>query len=98
MMYPKPTKRKKKVRSMKDLFEEIWNERPHKCNNCGLQIKEAKAHNFSHLKSKGSRPDLKYDKDNIEIACSTLDRKDKEEGCHELWGRKRQEYYKRSKS
>jgi len=28
-MLPKPVKRNKKVRSMKDLFLEIWNERIH---------------------------------------------------------------------
>ncbi|MEQ9091829.1 MAG: hypothetical protein RIE52_12105 [Balneola sp.] len=67
---------------MKALFKEIWNERPHRCAVCGYPIYEAKAHNFSHIRSKGARPDLKMDKDNIEILCSTLDRQDKEIGCH----------------
>ena len=83
MMLPKPVKRNKKVRIMKDLFLEIWNERIHRCENCGLIINEAKAHNFSHIRSKGARIDLKFNKDNIEILCSTLDRIDKQIGCHE---------------
>lgn len=84
MMFPKPNKRKKKKVSMKELFKEIWNERPHRCAVCGYPIHEAKAHNFSHVKSKGAHPELKHEKDNIEIWCSTLDRQDKEIGCHEL--------------
>ena len=83
LTFPKPTKRKKKVVSMKPLFKEIWEERPHKCENCNYQIHEAKAHNFSHIRSKGAMPSLKFEKDNIEILCSTLDRSDKETGCHE---------------
>jgi hypothetical protein len=53
----------------KDLFLEVWNEREHKCNECWKYLKEAKAHNFSHIRSKGARPDLRLDKSNIEILC-----------------------------
>lgn len=69
-----PISDKKKERlknwwSEKDLFKEIWEEREHKCNECWKYLQEAKAHNFSHIKSKWSRPDLRLDKSNIEILC-----------------------------
>jgi hypothetical protein len=67
----------------KDLYAEIWSEREHKCSNCGIAIREPVVHNFSHIRSKGARPDLKYDKDNIEILCSSLNYFDRA-GCHEL--------------
>lgn len=55
--------------SEKDLFLEVWNERKHECVKCSKKLHEPKSHNFSHIKSKGSRPDLRYNKDNIEILC-----------------------------
>jgi len=61
--------KKKSKRSLKDLFAEIWNERDHKCVECWRILYTPKAHNFAHIKSKWSRPDLKYDKENIEILC-----------------------------
>lgn len=66
------SKRKERIKSWdseKSLFLEIWNEREHKCVECGKYLAEAKAHNFSHIKSKWSRPDLRLDKNNIEILC-----------------------------
>ena len=65
------SKRKKRLSgySEKDMFKDIWNERPHICVDCNRYLQEAKAHNFSHIKSKWSRPDLRMDKDNIEILC-----------------------------
>lgn len=71
---------------LKELYKTIWDERPHKCEHCGhpICVSEPIAHNFAHIKSKGSRPDLKFDKDNIRILCSTWNRHDNRRGCHEL--------------
>lgn len=68
---------------LKDLYAEIWDEREHKCANCGYPIYYPVVHNFSHIRSKGARPDLKFDKNNIEILCSTVNR-NSGVGCHEL--------------
>lgn len=62
-------KKKKSKRSLKDFFAEIWEEREHKCVDCNRPLNTPRAHNFAHIKSKGSRIDLKYDKDNVEIKC-----------------------------
>ena len=69
---------------LKKLYAEIWNERHHLCENCGIYIANPVVHNFSHKRSKGARPDLKYDKDNIEILCSSVNRYNGQTGCHEL--------------
>ena len=61
--------KKKKKHSQKELFKQVWEERLHICVDCWKYLKEAKAHNFDHIKTKWSRPDLKYDKDNIDIVC-----------------------------
>lgn len=68
---------------LKKIYMEIWENRPHVCTNCGVPIHTPIIHNFSHIRSKGARPDLKYDKDNIEILCSSVNRHDKKVGCHE---------------
>lgn len=52
------------------LFLEIWRERPHYCNKCGTYLGNTpKVHYFSHIKSKGAHPELRLDKNNIEILC-----------------------------
>ena len=68
---------------LKELYREIWDEREPRCVNCGVWIASPVVHNFSHIRSKGARPDLKFDKDNIEILCSSLNRPNRV-GCHEL--------------
>lgn len=69
---------------LKDLYAEIWEERNHVCVNCGFPIREPIAHVFSHKKSKGARPELKYEKSNIELLCSSVIRGFDTPGCHEL--------------
>ena len=85
LAFPKPTRKVKKNKpinkiskkkqerlnwySEKDLFKEVWEERLHKCEKCWKILKEAKAHNFSHIKSKGKYPELRLCKENIEILC-----------------------------
>lgn len=52
------------------LFTEIWFERDHICNKCGRVLHEPmRVHYFSHIHSKGARPDLRLDKNNIELLC-----------------------------
>lgn len=61
---------------LQSLFMEIWNERSHICVKCGKKLgEEPKAIYFSHILSRGSHPELKMDKNNIELLCSA---------CHKL--------------
>lgn len=63
------------------LFLEIWGEREHKCSNCKADLSENVSRRsfvkyFSHQKSKGAFPELRLDKNNIELNCPP---------CHDLW-------------
>tara|TARA_Y100001938_G_C8062852_1_gene418391 strand:- start:1038 stop:1289 length:252 start_codon:yes stop_codon:yes gene_type:complete len=61
---------KKNKGKEKQMFFEIWNEREHRCTNCKKHLgNEPIAHFFSHIKPKGLYPELKYDKDNIQLLC-----------------------------
>lgn len=86
----KPLK-KKKVTGEYDLFVEIWNERPHVCANCKTKIefrsRREFVKKFSHVKSKGAYPELRLDKNNIEINCDI---------CHDIWEfGDREDFYRR---
>lgn len=60
----------RKATGEKELFMEIWAERPHRCVKCGVTLPEPmKAVYFSHKKSKGAFPELRLEKDNIELCC-----------------------------
>jgi|TARA_R110000744_G_scaffold306335_2_gene414641 5-methylcytosine-specific restriction endonuclease McrA len=60
----------KKKNSQKQMFFEIWNEREHVCTNCKRHLgNEPLAQYFSHIKPKGLYPELKFDKDNIQLLC-----------------------------
>jgi len=73
----KGKQKKRKVTGERALNLEIWIERQHICHNCGANLGNIpKVHFFMHLKSKGSRPDLRLDKDNILLACLK---------CHFAW-------------
>lgn len=62
---------------LRSVFLEIWKERPHKCVSCGKDLgDEPKAIYFSHIKSRGAHPELKLDKENIELRC---------DACHYNW-------------
>jgi hypothetical protein len=66
----KPIKKVRKPTGEKDLFFEIWNERPHVCVNCKCNLgNEAKAHFFSHIISKKKEPKLRLEKSNIWLLC-----------------------------
>jgi hypothetical protein len=55
---------------------QIWEERHHGCLECEKQIKTCTKRNFSHVHSKGARPDLRHEKKNIAIHCYS---------CHDTW-------------
>lgn len=60
----------KKKTGERELFLEIWEERPHFCEKCGKFLGNIpKPEFFSHKHSKGSRPDLRLCKENIELNC-----------------------------
>lgn len=61
---------KKKASGEKGLFIEIWGERPHYCTACGKWLGyEPKTHYFSHIKAKSVHPELRLDKNNIQLLC-----------------------------
>lgn len=68
---PSATKQKaRKATGEKDLFLEIWKERKHICVNCKTYLgEEPLVHYFSHIKGKGAYPELRLDKDNIQLLC-----------------------------
>jgi hypothetical protein len=73
---------KRKATGEKEIFEQIWNERPHFCQICFTPIGEATPSNFPHILPKGQNkyPKMKLDKQNILLGC---------EDCHVLWDNKR---------
>lgn len=71
----RPTK-KRKSSGQADVFKQIWDSRPHRCEVCNTPIHEARAINFSHILPKGGYPSMKLDPRNIEIWCAD---------CHEGW-------------
>lgn len=63
-------KYKRKATGEKNLFIEIWNERNHICSNCKIHLgNEPKTFYFSHIKPKGKYPELRLDKNNIQLLC-----------------------------
>lgn len=60
---------KRKVTGEAELFREIAAERVHSCARCGSPVRDLSPANFHHTKTKGSRPDLRLEKTNIEIVC-----------------------------
>lgn len=82
---------------LKDLYRQIWDERPRVCKVCGYPISTPLAHVFSHVYSKGAHPELKYERRNIELWCSTLIRSDGNRGCHELSHENPEAFTKRAK-
>ena len=62
---------KKKKTGEWELFMEIWNERPHVCVKCNKRLGNIpQPIFFSHILTKGRTPELRLNKDNIELLCS----------------------------
>jgi hypothetical protein len=95
---PKP---KKKKGGEKDLFLEIWNERPHVSEVSGKPIKEFDIRCFSHTLTKGAYPSMRLSKKNIVLMTPEehhewefTDRKDpKWDKIKKLEQELKQEYY-----
>lgn len=71
---------KKKIRKPtgeRQVHFEIWKEREHICVNCKCDLDRFVDEEtgdpfpmlFSHIRSKGARPDLRLDKDNFDLLC-----------------------------
>ena len=79
-LYTIPTRSKKGIlKSLNDqsFFLEIWNERPHYCENCHIYLGEKFKSVFcSHILTKGAHPKHRYNKDNINLLCFN---------CHQKW-------------
>lgn len=70
-------KRKKAATGEREVFLQIWNERPHRCQCCGAWLgDEPRPIFFSHLLSKGAYPSLRLEPRNIWLKC---------ERCHTTW-------------
>lgn len=79
---------RRKPTGERELFEEIWNERPHECENCGRGLGSvAIANYFSHHKPKGKYPEFRLDKSNIDLLCMD---------CHYCWEHDKRKFYSRS--
>jgi len=57
-------------------YKEIWEERPHRCIECGEPLRVFMAINFSHILTKKSYPSYRHDKRNIDLLCF---------GHHQKW-------------
>lgn len=61
---------KRKKTGERDLFLQIWNERDHVCENCGMKLGNTpKNFMFSHIKPKSIEPKMRLDKNNIRLLC-----------------------------
>lgn len=72
-MFPKTFKKIKSNRQstwQKEVFLEIWDERPHICFICGKYIPEPLTYVFAHWLSKWVHPEYKFDKRVIFLVCS----------------------------
>ena len=66
----KPLRTHRKASGEAQMFQEVWNTRPHVCVNCGALLgHEARAHYFAHILPKSTHPNLRLDPENIWILC-----------------------------
>jgi hypothetical protein len=50
-------------------IKEIWDKRPHVCEQCGKRLREPKPHNFDHIIAKSRDASKRYDPNNIRLLC-----------------------------
>lgn len=67
--------KKYKPTGEKNIFEQIWSEREHKCVVCKVIINDPGPINFSHILSKGAYKKFRLNKDNIVIKCAACHHK-----------------------
>lgn len=75
----KTLNKKMLIRMKKDreFYKEIWNERPHVCEECSSLLGDFFTSVYcSHILAKGAFPTLRYNKENINILCLN---------CHQRW-------------
>lgn len=53
------------------------------CWECGLLIRNPRTHNFAHILPKSKYSSVETENQNILHLCTTTDRNDGDEGCHE---------------
>lgn len=84
-----PIKKKfRKPTGERELFIEIWNERPHYCSNpkCRKWLGEEPLVNFfSHRKAKSTHPELRLEKTNIDLLCRECHHQE-DFGTKIIWG------------
>jgi hypothetical protein len=65
------------IKKDNEFYKEIWAEREHICEECGIHLGDVMNKVFmSHHLTKGSTPTLRYDKKNLNLLCF---------GCHQNW-------------
>lgn len=68
---------KRKPTGEKAMFLDLWDNLMHNCSNCYVHLgEEPKAQFFSHIITKGKRPDLRLKPANIMLECLE---------CHQIW-------------
>lgn len=78
---------KKKNTGERELFLEIWNERRHICQNCGVVLGNVpRGYMFSHIRAKSIEPEKRLDKENIRLLCWD---------CHYALDFRGKEYYEK---
>lgn len=80
---PKIKKVRYKSTGERELFLEIWNERIHRCENCGMDLgRTPKAYMFAHIRAKSVDRSNRLNKENIRLLCwdchDALDKQGKE--------------------
>lgn len=73
-------KRKERIKlqwSEFKVFQEIWEERQHVCENCWKEILLFHSSCFAHKLNKRDHPDLRYEKDNIALVHGVFEVKNK---------------------
>ncbi len=63
-------KRKRTVEKDTEFYQEIWDENPHYCEECGRFLgDEPNREFFSHILTKGAHPALRRIKLNVNVLC-----------------------------
>ena len=56
-------------------YKIIWNMRPHICIECKLVLNDFSATYISHIVSKGSHSNLRFNLDNVQVLCASCHRR-----------------------
>lgn len=58
------------IKKDNEFYKEIWSEREHICEECGIHLGKTLNKCFvSHILTKGSTPTLRHDKENVMLYC-----------------------------